>query len=65
MQSVELHFSCYYMMYNTQFKMDDQDRGFRRGRGGRRRERGYKERSARVRTVAYAAGAELKICYPV
>ena len=41
--------------------MDDQDRGFRRGRGGRRRERGYRERSARVRTVAYVAGVELKI----
>lgn len=28
-------------------KMEDQDRGFRRGRGGRRRERGYRDRSSR------------------
>ena len=36
--------------------MDDQDRGFRRGRGGRRRERGYRERPSRVRTITYVAG---------
>ena len=32
-------------------KMEDQDRGFRRGRGGRRRERGFRERPARVSNV--------------
>ena len=64
MQLVEFHFSCYYMTYDTKFKMEDQDRGFRRGRGGRRRERGNRERSARVRTVANGTDVELNVCYP-
>lgn len=52
----KVHFVTSYMKCYIKFKMDDQDRGFRRGRGGRRRERGYRERPSRVRTITYVAG---------
>lgn len=51
MQLVNVHFVCSYMTLHLKSKMEDQDRGFRRGRGGRRRERGFRDRSSRVRTV--------------
>lgn len=38
--------------------MEDQDRGFRRGRGGRRRERGYRERSSRGKVEGAASGVQ-------
>ena len=48
MQLVKGHFGYGYIRHSLESKMEDQDRGFRRGRGGRRRERGFRERPARV-----------------
>ena len=53
MQLVKGNFVSSYMTRLFESKMEDQDRGFRRGRGGRRRERGFRERPARVQIADY------------
>lgn len=53
MQLGKAYFVCPYMTYSLESKMEDQDRGFRRGRGGRRRERGFRDRPARVKIADY------------